>query len=193
MSAAARSCRVPPGLLSPLVCRASPQRARRRSPPKVSMPILRSRPTAGLRFSQARSISAPAHVPRSVRLLPRSFRSRRRALRSLKVTPHSRLTKDRPEAQPASWSAACKYGKRRRPRARICWRSARRGSIVLLLIWKRATARSQAAAAAKQSVLLRSSVARPSTCRSTNRRRYAIRILIRLSAPRIRALTFRRS
>ena len=193
MSAAARSCRAPPGLSSRSVCRALLRRARRRSRPKVLTRILRWRRTAALRFSRGRSILAPGRAPHSARLLRKSFHFRRSVSPLLKATPRSHPIRDRPEVQPVSWSAACRYDKRRQRRGHICCRSAPRGSIVRSPTSKHTTARSSSAAAASWPVLPRSSVARSSMCRSTNPCRCAIRILIRSSAPRIRARTFRQS
>ena len=59
---------------------------------------------------------------------------------SSRATPRSRPIRDPPAAQPASWLAACRFGKRRRPRGHDCWRWARRTLIVRRAIWRCAKA-----------------------------------------------------
>ena len=61
---------------------------------------------------------------------------------SSRATPRSRPIRDRPAAQPESWLAACRSGKRRRPRGRDCWRWPPRNLIVRGAIWTRGKAQS---------------------------------------------------
>ena len=93
------------------------QDARRRTTSTASSP---STPTAASRSTAARSTSGRGCASRSRRWPPRSSAARSIASRWSRATPRSRPTRARRRAAPASCAAACRSGRRPRPRARRC-------------------------------------------------------------------------
>ena len=157
MSAAARSCRVPPGLSS----RSRLPRAAAASATTVAAEsvdaYLAVAPDGGVTvFAGKVDLGTGARAAlRQIVAEELSLSPERIAL----IEGDTALTPDQGStggSAPVSWSAACRYDKRRQRRGHICCRSAPRGSSVRSPTSKHTTARSSSAAAANWPVLARS-------------------------------------